>query len=52
MSVTKKLTGEGSNKDTRHFEITLQGSGLQYEVGDSLGVFPTNNPELVELLLK
>lgn len=52
MSVNKKLTGEGSNKDTRHFEISLQGSGLQYEVGDSLGVFPTNNPELVELLLK
>ena len=52
MSVNAKLTGEGSNKDTRHFEISLQGSGLQYEVGDSLGVFPSNNPELVELLLK
>ena len=26
--VNRKLTGEGSEKDTRHFEISLQGSGL------------------------
>lgn len=25
---------------------------MQYEVGDSLGVFPTNDPELVEAILK
>jgi sulfite reductase (NADPH) flavoprotein alpha-component len=52
LSVNRKLTGEGSNKDTRHFEICLEGSGLGYEVGDSLGVFPANNPALVELVLK
>ncbi|HEY5792891.1 MAG TPA: sulfite reductase subunit alpha, partial [Chthoniobacterales bacterium] len=46
-----KLTGEGSEKDTRHFEIVLAGSGLNYEVGDSLGVFPTNNPALVKEIL-
>jgi len=40
----RKLTAEGSAKDTRHFEIDLADSGLAYEVGDSLGVFPTNNP--------
>ncbi|MFZ4773769.1 MAG: sulfite reductase subunit alpha [Terrimicrobiaceae bacterium] len=50
--VNRKLTGEGSNKDTRHFEFCLQGSGLTYEVGDSLGVCPSNSPELVELILK
>jgi len=52
LSVNRKLTGEGSNKDTRHFEICLEGSGLAYEVGDSLGVFAANNPALVELVLK
>ena len=52
LSVNRKLTGEGSNKETRHFEIELNGSGLAYEVGDSLGVFASNNPTLVELVLK
>ena len=45
--VNRKLSGEGSGKDTRHHEISLAGSGLNYEVGDSLGLFATNNPELV-----
>lgn len=51
LTVNRKLTGEQSEKDTRHFEISLAGSGLDYEVGDSLGVFPTNDPALVEQLL-
>lgn len=46
--VNRKLTGECSEKDTRHYEISLAGSGLTYEVGDSLGIFPSNDPELVE----
>lgn len=52
LTVNRKLTGEGSEKDTRHFEISLAGSGLDYEVGDSLGVFPTNEPALVDRLLE
>jgi sulfite reductase (NADPH) flavoprotein alpha-component len=51
LKTNRKLTGEASAKDTRHFEIDLADSGLVYEVGDSLGVFPTNNPLLVEELL-
>ena len=51
LAVNRKLTGPGSAKDTRHFEIDLAGSGVVYEVGDSLGVFPTNNPSLVAELL-
>jgi len=51
LKTNRKLTAEGSAKDTRHFEIDLSGSGLTYEVGDSLGVFPTNNPVLVEEIL-
>ena len=52
LALNRKLTGEGSNKDTRHIEINLSGSGLAYEVGDSLGVFPKNDIELVEGILK
>jgi sulfite reductase (NADPH) flavoprotein alpha-component len=51
LRTNRSLTGAGSAKDTRHFEIDLGGSGLAYEVGDSLGVFPTNNPALVEEIL-
>jgi sulfite reductase alpha subunit-like flavoprotein len=35
-------------KDTRHFELDLKGSGLNYEVGDSMTVWPTNDPALVD----
>lgn len=46
-----KLTGAGSEKDTRHHEISLAGSGLKYEAGDALGLVPTNCPELVAELV-
>ena len=49
--VTEKLTHEGSEKETRHYQFSLVGSGLQYEVGDSMGLFPQNNPQLVQGLL-
>jgi sulfite reductase (NADPH) flavoprotein alpha-component len=43
----RRLNGATSDKDTRHFEIALEGSGLSYETGDALGVFPANCPQLV-----
>jgi sulfite reductase (NADPH) flavoprotein alpha-component len=49
--VNKMLT-QGSDKETRHFEISLQGSGLSYEPGDSLGVLPFNCPTVVEDLIE
>jgi sulfite reductase (NADPH) flavoprotein alpha-component len=45
--VNRNLNGEGSAKETRHFAFSLEGSGLTYEVGDALGVVPTNCPSLV-----
>jgi len=47
-----KLNGENSAKDTRHFEFALEGSGLSYEIGDALGVRPTNCAELVEEIVR
>ena len=46
------LCGPGSDKDTRHIEISLACSGLTYEAGDALAVKPVNDPALVELTLK
>ncbi len=46
------LNGRGSNKETRHLELSLEGSGLTFEPGDSLGIYPENDPELVKVLLK
>jgi sulfite reductase (NADPH) flavoprotein alpha-component len=50
--VNRSLCGEGSDKDTRHFEIDLKGWGLNYEVGDSMTVWPTNDPILVDEIVK
>ena len=50
--INRKLTGEGSAKDTRHIELSLRESGLSYEVGDSMTVYPANCPELVEEILR
>ena len=46
------LCGPGSDKDTRHIEISLAGSGLVYEPGDALAVKPVNDPRLVDLTLE
>lgn len=45
------LNGRGSDRETRHVEISLEGSNLQYEPGDSLGIIPQNDPELVDQLI-
>ena len=45
------LTGEGSNKDTRHIVVNLGDSGINYTPGDSLGVIPRNFPQTVDDLL-
>jgi sulfite reductase (NADPH) flavoprotein alpha-component len=46
------LNGAGSSKETRHIELSLEGSGLSYVPGDALGVIPQNDPELVASLLE
>lgn len=42
------LNGRGSDRETRHLELSLAGSGLSFEPGDSLGVYPENHPQLVD----
>ncbi|TVY04615.1 assimilatory sulfite reductase (NADPH) flavoprotein subunit [Cohnella terricola] len=45
------LNGRGADRETRHLEISLEGSNLQYEPGDSLGIYPENHPRLVDELI-
>jgi sulfite reductase (NADPH) flavoprotein alpha-component len=45
------LNGRGSEKEVWHHELSLEGSGLSYEPGDSLAVIPENRPADVEALL-
>lgn len=46
------LNGRGSNKETRHLELSLEGSNLEYEPGDSLGIFPENDPVLADQVIE
>ena len=45
------LSGQGSDKDVRHIELSLEGSGLHYKPGDALGLYPENPPALVTELI-
>jgi len=47
-----RLNKPGSEKETWHVEFDLTECGLDYVVGDSFGVFPTNDPELVAAILR
>nr|WP_246356671.1 assimilatory sulfite reductase (NADPH) flavoprotein subunit [Pyxidicoccus fallax] len=49
--VNQRITGRGALKDVRHLELSLEGSGLEYQPGDALGVWPHNPPELVDAFL-
>ncbi|HBS43627.1 MAG TPA: sulfite reductase [NADPH] flavoprotein alpha-component, partial [Paenibacillus sp.] len=45
------LNGRGSDRETRHLELSLEGSNIQFEPGDALGVYPENHPELVDAII-
>lgn len=45
------LNKPGSAKEVNHVELCLAGSGLSYEVGDALGVWPVNCNGLVDRIL-
>jgi len=47
----RRLNKDGSQKETWHIEFDLADSGLDYVVGDSFGVFPANDPGLVDAVI-
>ena len=52
MQVNRIVTALDSSKETRHYEISIAGSGLSYEAGDAMCVIPSNCPQLVDGILK
>ena len=52
MLVSRNLNADGSPKRTHHVEISLEGSGLDYQVGDALGVVPRNDATLVDEIIE
>jgi sulfite reductase (NADPH) flavoprotein alpha-component len=46
-----RLNKPGSAKETWHVELDLAGSGIDYVVGDSFGVFPQNDPALADAVI-
>jgi sulfite reductase (NADPH) flavoprotein alpha-component len=47
-----KLSGRGSEKETYHYELSLANSGLAYEPGDALGIYPSNSDRAVSELIE
>jgi sulfite reductase (NADPH) flavoprotein alpha-component len=43
----QRIVSRDSERDVRHVELSLEGSGLRYEAGDAVGVWPRNPPALV-----
>src|SRR5437773_10367861 len=52
MVINRRLNEGNRNKETRHHEIALAGSGLTFEPGDSMAVYATNDPPLVEEVIR
>lgn len=48
----RRLNKPGSEKETWHIEFDLSESGLDYVVGDAFGLYPTNDPELVDQVIR
>jgi sulfite reductase (NADPH) flavoprotein alpha-component len=46
-----RLNKDGSRKETWHVEFDILGCDLDYTAGDSLGIFPVNDPGLVDAVI-
>lgn len=49
--VNQRITGRQSDRDVRHVELLLEGSGIRYEPGASLGIWPEQDEALVGEIL-
>ncbi len=51
VTASLRITGRQSERDTRHLELDLTDSGLDYLPGDALGIIPRNDPADAEALM-
>lgn len=49
--VNRLLSAPESEKEVRHYELDLTGTGITYSAGDSIAVHVTNDPALVDEVL-
>ncbi len=47
-----RLNGRYSDKQTQHIELSLEGSGISFQPGDSLGVLASNDIALVDEIVE
>ena len=47
-----RLSSSRSTSETWHVELSLEGAGIEYEPGDSLGFLPANDPALADEVLR
>lgn len=47
-----RLNGRYSDKETQHIELSLEGSGLSFQPGDSLGVLASNDAAIVDEIVE
>jgi sulfite reductase (NADPH) flavoprotein alpha-component len=47
----RRLNKAGSEKETWHIDIDIDDADLDYAVGDCFGVFPANDPALVDAVI-
>ena len=52
LGARQKITSRQADKNVAHIEIDLSGSGIRYQPGDALGVWPENDPALVAEILQ
>lgn len=52
VKVNRELHGPLSNRSCMHIEFNIEGSGMDYEAGDHLAVYPVNSSKYVEKIGK
>lgn len=52
ISALINLNGTGSTRETWHAEFTFDDPAFTYQPGDAIGIFPENDPALVDELLQ
>lgn len=50
--LNQRIVASDSDKDVRHYELSLEGSGIHYQAGDALGVWPTQDAQLVQAVIQ
>ena len=52
LTCNQRITAPNHFQDTRHLEFDLSGSGIQYDPGDLLAIFPQQSPTAVSAFLQ